>query len=59
LAGLLLVRSNVLSGVKPRLSVSVASVSDNANVDEACVVVDGVYDAVIADPDSPQIGSSL
>src|SRR5712691_3728239 len=33
--------------------------SHNADVDEAFIVVDGVDYAVVSDPDSPQIGSSL
>ena len=33
--------------------------SYNADVDNARIVVDGVHDAVVSDPNSPQIGSSL
>jgi hypothetical protein len=46
-------------GVKPPLSIGIASVSDDADINEALVVIDGVDYAVISDSDSPQIGSSL
>ena len=46
-------------GVKPPLPVGIASVSHNADVDEAGIVVDRVDHAVVPDSDSPQIGSSL
>jgi len=46
-------------GAKLPLSVGIASVPYNADVDEVRIVVDGVDDAVVSDPDSPQIGSSL
>jgi predicted secreted protein len=46
-------------GVNSALPVGVASVSHNADVDEAGIVVDRGDDPVVADADSPEIGSSL
>src|SRR5262245_55180791 len=43
----------------PPLPVGVASMSYDPDVHEALGVVDGVHDAVVSDPDSPQIDSSL
>jgi hypothetical protein len=46
-------------GVTLPLPAGIASVSYNADIEQARVVVDRVDDAVVSGPDSPQIGSAL